>query len=80
MSRERVPIKIFEDDQQASIAVAKRIVSVIREKYAKGKTAVLGLVTGNTPIKVYRELIIMHQEEDLDFSGVIILISTNTGK
>lgn len=71
MNRERVPIKIFEDDLQVSIDVAKRIAKVIREKKAAGKPAVLGLATGNTPVKMYRELIRMHHEEKLDFSGVI---------
>ena len=71
MNRERVPIKIFEDDLQASVAVAKRIAKVISEKKATGEPAVLGLATGNTPVKMYRELIRMHQEEKLDFSGVI---------
>lgn len=71
MNRKRVPIKIFEDDLQASVAVAKRIAKVIREKKATGKPAVLGLATGNTPVKMYRELIRMYQEEKLDFSDVI---------
>ncbi len=71
MNRKRVPIKIFENDLPASIDVAKRIAKVMLEKKATGKPAVLGLATGNTPVKMYRELIRMHQEEKLDFSDVI---------
>lgn len=71
MHIERVPIKIFENDLDASITVAKRIAEVIRTKTADGAAPVLGLATGNTPVKVYRELIRMHKEEALDFSKVI---------
>lgn len=33
-------------------------------------TCVLGLATGSTPLLMYRELVRMHREEGLDFSGV----------
>src|SRR5690606_40835817 len=36
-----------------------------------GRATVLGLATGSTPIGVYRELIRLHREEDLDFARVI---------
>jgi len=52
-------------------AIAHRISSIIRERNAQGKNAVLGLATGSTPIGVYRELIRLHQEESLDFSRVV---------
>lgn len=47
------------------------VARVIREKNALGQHAVLGLPTGSTPVSVYRELIRLHDEEDLDFSRVI---------
>lgn len=68
---ERVPVKIFEDDKQASRAVARRIAQLIRHKTAQGQPTVLGLATGHTPINVYRELIRLHREDGLDFSRVI---------
>jgi len=68
---EKVPVIIFEDNDQASLAVAKHISEVIRSKASEGKPAVLGLATGHTPVNVYRELIRMYNEENLDFSGVI---------
>ena len=71
MSPERVPVKIFRNDKQASIAVAKRIADLIREKNAQNKSTVLGLATGHTPVNVYRELIRLHKQEGLDFSRVI---------
>ncbi len=46
--------------------VAARIAEIIRAK----PHAVLGLATGSTPIGVYRELIRLHHDEGLDFSGV----------
>jgi len=68
---ERLPVRIFEDDKEASRAVAERIAEVIRAKAADGKSTVLGLATGRTPVNVYKELIRMHKEEGLDFSQVI---------
>ncbi len=46
--------------------VAARIARLVRKK----PNAVLGLATGSTPIGVYQELIRLHREENLDFSGV----------
>jgi glucosamine-6-phosphate deaminase len=51
--------------------VAQIIAGIIRERGAFGQKAVLGLPTGSTPLGVYRELIRLHHEEGLDFSGVI---------
>ena len=33
--------------------------------------AVLGLATGSTPVGLYRELIRLHEDADLDFSRVV---------
>jgi glucosamine-6-phosphate deaminase len=44
---------------------------LIRSRAAEGRPCVLGLATGHTPVNVYRELIRMHREEGLDFSGVV---------
>ncbi len=70
MAREKLPVRIYETDKKASIAVARRIAKIIHDKAAAGGTAVLGLATGHTPIDVYRELIRMHREEGLDFTNV----------
>lgn len=52
--------------EEMSRYAAEIIASMIRQK----PDCVLGLATGSTPIGTYRELIRMHKEEGLDFSGV----------
>ena len=71
MNLERIPVKIFADDTAAAVAVARRIGRLIRDRAAAGRPAVLGLATGNTPVKVYAELARMHREGGLDFSNVV---------
>ncbi len=68
---ERVEALIFDDPSEMAHRVALRIATLIEERQAVGKNAVLGLPTGSTPIGVYQELIRMHEEEDLDFSNVV---------
>jgi glucosamine-6-phosphate deaminase len=68
--RERVPVVVLEHDQIAR-TLAKRIADLIRARRDEGRPTVLGLATGSTPIGIYRELIRMHREEGLDFSGVV---------
>ncbi len=72
MSRqyERVPVRIVEYDEIAA-TIANRIATLIRERAAEGRPAVLGLATGSTPIGIYRELIRLHRDEGLDFSSVV---------
>jgi glucosamine-6-phosphate deaminase len=45
--------------------------SLVRQNNSAGLPTVLGLPTGSTPVGVYRELIRMHREAQLDFSRVI---------
>jgi glucosamine-6-phosphate deaminase len=68
--RERVSVVIADYEDIAEI-VARRIAEVIHLRRSQGKTPVLGLATGSTPIGVYRELIRMHREDGLDFSDVV---------
>ena len=65
------PCYVFETASSLSRHVAQLVAGIIRERNALGQKAVLGLPTGSTPVDVYRELIRMHQEEDLDFSQVV---------
>jgi glucosamine-6-phosphate deaminase len=69
--RERAPVLIFDDPAQMSRQVALRIAREVEERRAVGENFVLGLPTGSTPVGVYRELVRMHREEDLDLSGVV---------
>lgn len=68
---EKVPVTVYASQQEASAQVAQRIASIIKDKQAKGENAVLGLATGATPIKVYKELIRLHREEGLSFENVV---------
>lgn len=68
---EKVPVSVHASQSDASIHVANRIASLIKEKQAKGEKAVLGLATGATPVKVYKELVRLHKEEGLSFQNVI---------
>ncbi len=68
---EKIPTTICRDDSEAAGRVAGIIADTIRERSAAGRTTVLGLATGHTPIGVYRELIRLHREQGLDFSKVI---------
>ncbi|MGO1243583.1 MAG: glucosamine-6-phosphate deaminase [Sphingobacterium sp.] len=68
---ERVPVKVYPTQNEASLDVAKRIATIIRAKQAKGETAVLGLATGATPVKIYKELVRLHQQEGLSFKNVV---------
>lgn len=64
-------LKLFQDAEAASIYVAHQIAELIRDKEKQGKTAVLGLATGNTPKGVYQELIRLYKNEGLSFKNVI---------
>ncbi|MEE9349125.1 MAG: glucosamine-6-phosphate deaminase [Flavobacteriaceae bacterium] len=68
---EKIHNVIFNDSNEASIVVANEIASLIKKKAIKNKQCVLGLATGSSPIKVYEELVRMHQEEGLSFENVI---------
>ncbi|MDD4819869.1 MAG: glucosamine-6-phosphate deaminase [Flavobacteriales bacterium] len=71
MRFEKIHTEIFQKSSIASVAVAEEIAAVIRDKNAKGQKAVLGLVTGSTPMHIYSELIRMHREEGLSFANVV---------
>ncbi|MFD2969170.1 glucosamine-6-phosphate deaminase [Sphingobacterium bambusae] len=68
---ERVPVKVYPGQNEASVDVANRIATIIKQKQEKGETAVLGLATGATPVRVYKELVRLHKEEGLSFSNVV---------
>ena len=61
-------MKIYVEDnyQKLSKKAAYILASQIRLK----PDSVLGLATGDTPLGMYRELVAMHQNEDLDFQEI----------
>lgn len=68
---ERLPTTIYTDADQACARVATAIAELIREREQDGKNTVLGLATGSTPVRLYRELIRMHRDEGLSFANVV---------
>ena len=68
---EKIPTTVYNSAGVASLAVAQEIADLIRDKAARGESAILGLATGSTPTVVYAELVRMHKEEGLSFKNVI---------
>lgn len=68
---EKMHVEVFSNAETASVAVAREIADLIREKAGKGQRCILGLATGSSPIRVYAELVRLHREEGLDFSNVV---------
>jgi len=68
---ERLPISVYDQPRDASRAVAREIADLVQSRAAAGKTTVLGLATGSTPVGVYDELIRLHREEGVSFRTVV---------
>lgn len=68
---ENIPTQIFSDADAACKTVADAITQLINERNAANKPTALGLATGSTPVRLYRELIRRHKEEGLSFANVI---------
>ncbi len=68
---ENIPTKVYTTPEEPSALVAQEIADLIRSRQKENRPAVLGLATGSTPKRVYKELRKMHKEEGLSFSNVI---------
>ncbi len=68
---EKIPTKIFTDYKEAEKHIAHEIAALIIQKKKENKPAILGLATGSTPTKIYKELVRMHNEEGLSFENVV---------
>ncbi|MBV8378675.1 MAG: glucosamine-6-phosphate deaminase [Verrucomicrobia bacterium] len=68
---ERIRTTVFQSAESAVRLVAASIARLMWKRAAEGRTAVLGLATGSTPVKLYRELIRLHRDEGLSFSNVV---------
>lgn len=68
---EKIPTRIYGSADDACKTVADAITQLIIERNSAKKPAVLGLATGSTPVRLYRELIRRHREEGLSFANVI---------
>lgn len=63
--------EVFDTANDGSKFVAEKIKALIQKNNSEEKKTVLGLATGSTPLKMYKELIRMHKEEGLSFSNVV---------
>ena len=61
----------FKALTRLSRVVAASIARLIRQRQEEARNAVLGLATGSTPVKLYRELIRLHRDEGLSFSNAV---------
>lgn len=68
---ENIPVAEFVDSREASAAAAREISELIQERESQGRTTVLGLATGSSPVTVYEELVRLHREEGLSFKNCI---------
>jgi glucosamine-6-phosphate deaminase len=71
MTTERIRTLIVDDHDDLGRLIGRRIAEVVRSRAAEGRSAVLGLATGSTPIGAYRELIRLHRDEGLSFRHVV---------
>ena len=69
-NKERVKVKIYNNSDIASKAVSDHIIDKINQKTKRGENFVLGLATGSTPVKVYRNLIQAHKNGTVSFKNV----------
>lgn len=69
--REHLPVDVFPSADAACARLADEIAALIAAHTAAGRPTVLGLATGSTPVRLYRELIRRHREQGLSFRHVI---------
>jgi glucosamine-6-phosphate deaminase len=69
--RERIPTQIFASADEACTRLADEVADLIRSNAGAGRPTVLGLATGSTPVRLYRQLIRRHREQGLSFKTVI---------
>jgi len=69
---EKLSTEIYETEEEGAKNTAAEIATLIRLKASKGEKCVLGLSGGSSPLTIYKELVRLHKEENLDFSHVIV--------
>ena len=67
-SYEKIPVELFPEPQEASVAIADEIISAI--KAHKGGKFKLGLTTGTSPVFLYSELVNRYKAGDISFKDV----------
>jgi len=66
-----IATRLHPDKQSAAQAIAREIADLIQIRSKSGKSTVLGLATGSTPLPLYAELIRLHREDGVSFKSVI---------
>ncbi len=69
---EKVDTQIYESAHKASVYIASKIADEIKRKQTSGENFVLALPGGHSPQSIYKELVRLHNEENLSFKNVII--------
>lgn len=69
---EKMPINISEMSESASIEVANDIVEAINDSDANGGMFVLGVSGGNSPLRVFEELVLLHKAGKVSFKNVVV--------
>jgi glucosamine-6-phosphate deaminase len=69
--RERIRTVVHASADAASALIAADIATLIQQNTAAGRPTVLGLATGSTPVRLYRQLIRLHRDHALSFENVI---------
>lgn len=68
--RERIPTEVCATADEAAARLAGEIAELITANRSAGRPTVLGLATGSTPVRLYRQLIRLHREQGLSFRDV----------
>jgi glucosamine-6-phosphate deaminase len=68
---EHIRTRVFPSSDEAVRIVATSLAQLIKARLDERRNAVLGLATGSTPVKLYRELIRLHREQGLSFQNVV---------
>ncbi|WP_234042067.1 glucosamine-6-phosphate deaminase [Persicirhabdus sediminis] len=66
----RKNIHVSDSAAKAAVAIARKISNAIKQHQLIGKTFRLGLATGATPVPLYKELIKLYQQGDVNFKNV----------
>ncbi|HWA87895.1 MAG TPA: glucosamine-6-phosphate deaminase, partial [Opitutus sp.] len=69
--RERIATEVFASADEACAGLAAEIAALIRANDAAGRATVLGLATGSSPVRLYRQLVRLHRESGLSFKNVV---------
>ena len=69
---EKIKTHITNTALESSIAVAREIADLIRQRQAENRTCTLCFTSGRSPIEVFNELVRLHKEENLSFKNVIV--------